>query len=137
MIDRIRMLLIRGEWLVASYSHGLWNFRAVYCQACGRRGKERYSGVTGLVTDHDEELFRLQETLYESSNPTRRWLHCSRRDWVIAAINRWGVGVGRALEVGPGSGVYLPTLAAAATEVVAIDIEDAYLDRLRQLEREY
>ena len=45
--------------------------------------------------------------------------------------------VGRALEVGPGSGVYLPTLAAAATEVVAVDIEDAYLDRLRPLEREY
>lgn len=89
------------------------------------------------MTDHDEELFRLQETLYESRNPTRRWLHCSKRDWVIAAIDRWGAGVGRALEVGPGSGVYLPTLAAAATEVVAIDIEDAYLDRLRPLEREY
>jgi ubiquinone/menaquinone biosynthesis C-methylase UbiE len=89
------------------------------------------------MTDHDEELFRLQETLYESSNPTRRWMHCSRRDWIIAAINRWGAGAGRALEVGPGSGVYLPTLATVATEVVAIDIEDAYLDRLRPLEREY
>jgi ubiquinone/menaquinone biosynthesis C-methylase UbiE len=89
------------------------------------------------VTDHDEELFRLQQTLYESSNPTRRWLHCSRRDWVIAAIDEWGAGAGRALEVGPGSGVYLPTLAAAATEVVAVDIEDAYLDRIRPLEREF
>jgi SAM-dependent methyltransferase len=89
------------------------------------------------VRDHGEELFKLQETLYESSNPTRRWLHCSRRDWVIAAINRWGAGATRALEIGPGSGVYLPTLAAAATEVVGVDIEDAYLDRLRPLEREY
>jgi SAM-dependent methyltransferase len=89
------------------------------------------------MSDHGEELFRLQETLYESSNPTRRWLHRSRRDWIIAAINRWGAGAARALEIGPGSGVYLPTLAAAATEVIAVDIEDAYLDRLRPIESKH
>ena len=89
------------------------------------------------MTDHDEELFRLQETLYQSSNATRRWLHRSRRDWVIDAINHWGAGAGRALEIGPGSGVYLPTLAAVAAEVVGADIEDAYLSRLRPIEREY
>jgi SAM-dependent methyltransferase len=55
----------------------------------------------------------------------------------VAAINRWGEGARRALEIGPGSGVYLPTLAATATEVVGVDIEDAYLDRLRPLERDY
>ncbi len=89
------------------------------------------------MKDHGEELFLLQKTLYESNNPTRRWLHRSRRDWIIAAINRWGSNAERALEVGPGSGVYLPTLAAVATEVVAVDIEDAYLDRLRPTEHEY
>jgi SAM-dependent methyltransferase len=89
------------------------------------------------VSDHGEELFRLQETLYESNNPTRRWLHRSRRDWVIAAITRCGTGARRALEIGPGSGVYLPTLAGAATEVVGVDIEDAYLNRLLPIEQEY
>lgn len=89
------------------------------------------------MSDRDEELFRLQETLYESKNPTRRWLHRSRRDWVVAAINRWGVGARRALEIGPGSGVYLPSLADVASEVVATDIEDAYLDHLRPIERDH
>lgn len=99
------------------------------------KAKRRGSGDSRLVSDRDEELFRLQETLYESSNPTRRWLHCSRRDWIVAAINRWGVGARRALEVGPGSGVYLPALAAVASEVVGMDIEDAYLDHLRPIEQ--
>lgn len=42
-----------------------------------------------------------------------------------------GPGVARALEVGPGSGVYLPTLAGLAGEVVATDIQREYLDRAR------
>ena len=85
------------------------------------------------MTEHDEELFALQETLYLSSNPTRRWLHCSRRDWVIDAIEHRGAGARRALEIGPGSGVYLPTLAKVAAEVFGADIEDAYLSRLLSL----
>jgi len=89
------------------------------------------------VSDRDEELFRLQETLYESKNPTRRWLHRSRRDWIVAAINRWGAGARRSLEIGPGSGVYLPALAAVASEVVGMDIEDAYLDHLRPIEQDH
>ncbi len=82
------------------------------------------------MNDHDDELFRLQQTLYDSRNPTRRWLHRTRRDWIVGAIERWGSGSRRALEVGPGAGIYLPTLAAVAKEVVASDVERAYLDRL-------
>jgi SAM-dependent methyltransferase len=89
------------------------------------------------VSDQGEELFRLQQTLYESKNPTRRWLHCSRRDWILTAINQWGQGSKRALEIGPGSRVYLPTLAATACEAVGVDIEDAYLDRLRPIEQDH
>lgn len=81
-----------------------------------------------------EALYELQRTLYTSKNPTRRWLHVSRRDWISAAIRRWTPeDAPRALEVGPGSGVYLPILADVAREVVAADIEDAYLDRLGPL----
>ena len=81
----------------------------------------------------DDELFALHQTLYESRNPTRRWLHRTRRDWIIDAILQRGAGAERALEIGPGSGVYLPTLADAAERVLASDIERAYLDRLAPL----
>jgi 2-polyprenyl-3-methyl-5-hydroxy-6-metoxy-1,4-benzoquinol methylase len=89
------------------------------------------------VSEHDQQLFELQETLYESRNPTRRTLHRQRRDWIIDAIHRYGNGASSALEVGPGSGVYLPTLTAAAHDVVASDIEHAYLDRLEPLARRH
>jgi SAM-dependent methyltransferase len=74
----------------------------------------------------------LQETLYRSSNPTRRWLHCSRRDWIVDALQRHAHGA-RALEVGPGSGIYLPVLARLFAEVVATDIEAAYLEHAAPL----
>jgi 2-polyprenyl-3-methyl-5-hydroxy-6-metoxy-1,4-benzoquinol methylase len=80
-----------------------------------------------------QQLRELQETLYSSSNPTRRWLHVARRDWIVDALRRSGTNGGRALEVGPGSGVYLPFLAELADEVVAADIEDAYLEQAREL----
>jgi len=81
------------------------------------------------------ELVELQETLYRSKNPTRRWLHCTRRDWVVEALHRCCQSpISRSLEVGPGSGVYLPELARLSEEVIASDIETAYLDHSRQLQ---
>lgn len=74
------------------------------------------------------ELVQLQETLYRSANPTRRWLHCSRRDWISTALREVRVpSHERALEVGPGSGIYLPQLASLYQDVVGSDIEIAYL----------
>lgn len=76
----------------------------------------------------EAELVELQRTLYASANPTRRWLHCTRRDWIIDALRRWAPPIrGQALEVGPGSGVYLPVLAELFERVVASDVEPAYL----------
>lgn len=82
--------------------------------------------------ERHRELLELQQTLYQSSNPTRRWLHCQRRDWIEAALRQVGT-VNRAIEIGPGSGVYLPLLCSLATEVTAADIEAAYLDHARTL----
>lgn len=80
------------------------------------------------------ELVELQETLYSSKNPTRRWLHCTRRDWIISALKRSAhENTGRALEVGPGSGIYLPVLADLYDQVVGIDVEMAYLEHARRL----
>ncbi len=75
----------------------------------------------------------LQEALYTSRNPTRRWLHCTRRERIEAALG--GVadatGRGRALEIGPGSGVYLPLLVELFDDVVVTDIEETFLDSAR------
>lgn len=79
---------------------------------------------------------RLQHTLYRSRNPTRRWLHVTRRDWIMAQIRRWQGPPPRALEVGPGSGVYLPALAAVARQVLTTDTDPACLQHARQLARE-
>ena len=85
-----------------------------------------------IVTE--QQLLELQQTLYTSRNPTRRWLHCSRRDWIMDAIQRYSTGPrDKALEIGPGSGLYLPVLAKRFREVIAADIEDAYLNEANSL----
>lgn len=78
------------------------------------------------------ELVALQETIYTSRNPTRRWLHVTRRDWIEAVIAELG-GEGSALEVGPGSGVYLPALLEGFDRVAATDVERAHLEHLEPL----
>ena len=82
----------------------------------------------------ENELIELQQTLYTSRNPTRRWLHCTRRDWIIDALRRTvGDRHRRAIEVGPGSGIYVPILAQLYDEVVALDIEQVYLNHVSHL----
>ena len=76
----------------------------------------------------ETELIPLLETLYASKNPTRRWLHCTRRDWIIAQARECALaGARRALEVGFGAGVYLAPLAEAFAEVTATDLDEAHL----------
>ena len=77
------------------------------------------------------ELLARQHALYTSGNPTRRWLHCARRDCIRATLRRVAAaGAPTALEVGPGSGVYTPLL---ADRVTVSDREDAYLGGLAPL----
>jgi 2-polyprenyl-3-methyl-5-hydroxy-6-metoxy-1,4-benzoquinol methylase len=87
-------------------------------------------GEKADVVDH-------QRSLYRSKNVTRRWLHTSRRDWIVSSIERhWPPGALRVLEVGPGSGIYLPVLSSKAREVFAMDIEEKYLENARLLQNE-
>lgn len=74
-------------------------------------------------------LFELQQTLYASGNYTRRRLHQTRLQWVTSAIERHAAPLSRAraIEYGPGSGIYLPVLARHCGETAAADIEEAYL----------
>ena len=77
-------------------------------------------------------LVELQRTLYSSRNPTRRWLHQSRRERVESAIRRLANerDGSHALEVGPGSGIYLPLLCELFEHVTTSDIEPEYLDHV-------
>jgi 2-polyprenyl-3-methyl-5-hydroxy-6-metoxy-1,4-benzoquinol methylase len=85
-----------------------------------------------VTSAHD--LVALQRVLYESRNPTRRWLHRTRRDWISAALERLAArGRGHAIEVGPGSGVYVPLLARLFQHVTVLDVEPAYLEAVRAL----
>jgi SAM-dependent methyltransferase len=80
------------------------------------------------------DLVDLQTTLYTSQNPTRRWLHSMRRDWIVGAIQRYSAGTGgTAIEIGPGSGVYLPELLSRFHRVFVADIERAFLEQSRRI----
>lgn len=84
------------------------------------------------------ELVTLQRIIYTSKNPTRRWLHTTRREWIVGALRRCAARAnGRVLEVGFGSGTYLPVLAELYREVVASDVEEAHLRRAENLTRTY
>jgi SAM-dependent methyltransferase len=84
------------------------------------------------------ELIALLETLYNSRNPTRRWLHRTRRDWIVEKIRECArIRPGRAIEIGFGAGVYLPALAEAYREVAATDLDRAHLDHASALARQY
>lgn len=78
------------------------------------------------------DLVALQETLYSSRNPTRQWLHNSRREWISAAIRKYCPRDGRGLEIGPGSGIYIPVLKSACQEVYVSDCERAYLESIEK-----
>lgn len=68
-----------------------------------------------------------QANLYTSANPTRRWLHNVRHNWVLARIATLEVPPnGRALDVGVGSGGYTRALRARGLNVVASDINDSF-----------
>ena len=74
-----------------------------------------------------ERQLELQNSLYASSNPTRRYLHCARRDWVLSAIEE-ATFAEVAAEIGPGSGVYLDALQAKCRQLLAVDHEKSFLD---------
>jgi SAM-dependent methyltransferase len=84
-------------------------------------------------------LVELQQTLYSSGNYTRRRLHRDRLRRVAGAVTAHApkAPIARAIEYGPGSGIYLPILIEQFPAVVAADIEKAYLDGIRPLTAAY
>ncbi len=69
-----------------------------------------------------------QAQLYEAENPTRRWLHTTRRDWVMRAIDaNLSASPCKVLEVGVGAGLFTRHLSKQSCQVLAIDINPAFL----------
>lgn len=83
---------------------------------------------------HKADILSLQQSLYSSTNPTRQWLHCTRRDWILEEINNYSDKKGSALEIGPGAGVYVQPLTDAFSKVTVSDIESEFLDHLEPLQ---
>lgn len=74
------------------------------------------------ITSSTPQTIRLQQTLYNSANPTRRWLHQNRRDWINTAIARYCENGNRlAVDIGAGIGVYLPNLSETYEHVLSLD----------------
>lgn len=93
--------------------------------------------INSIQSSKDNPLFDLQRTIYSSKNYTRRSLHQARFRWVVNAIGKYtsDLCLSRAIEYGPGSGIYLSILAKHSTEVIGADIEFAYLSGIQTLVR--
>ncbi len=88
-----------------------------------------------MACRNDNPLLDLQQAIYSSKNYTRRRLHRDRMRWVTDAVQSHAsdIPVARAIEYGPGSGIYLPALVHYCGEVVGADIETAYLSGMEPL----
>lgn len=85
-----------------------------------------------------DEIHELQKSLYLSRNPTRRWLHVTRKDHILAAIGeRKGISQEAAIEVGPGSGLYIASLCNQFSHVTAVDITHSHLLALQPLKKQF
>lgn len=79
-----------------------------------------------------QEHIAFQSNLYDSANPTRRWLHNTRRDWVMRALERIAPPQPVYLEIGIGCGIYTRAMAKQGP-VFALDINPAFVDAANQL----
>jgi 2-polyprenyl-3-methyl-5-hydroxy-6-metoxy-1,4-benzoquinol methylase len=84
-----------------------------------------------LITN--KKILDIQNTIYHSKNPTRKRLHQDRFLWIKNSLMyvKKNKKIKTALEIGPGSGIYLPLLRKIASTVTASDIEKVYLENIQ------
>lgn len=80
-----------------------------------------------------QEDIDFQANLYNDPNPTRRGLHRARRDWVIERIDRYVSPSASVLEIGVGCGVFTRHVEQTGAHVLAVDINQAFLDGVDDL----
>lgn len=79
-----------------------------------------------LAMTHQADI-GFQSNLYESKNPTRRWIHQRRRAWVmdqLYAISQYRKTV---LEVGTGCGTYTGEVSGMFKQTTSIDVNEAFV----------
>ncbi len=74
-----------------------------------------------------------QANLYEDSNPTRRGLHLSRREWVETALVLNLPPQGSVIEVGIGCGIFTRFLSSIGARTTAVDINPAFVMGVQDL----
>jgi len=85
-----------------------------------------------------DEVHELQNVIYASRNPTRKWLHVTRKEHILTAFDWLGdVSNQTAIEVGPGSGLYIAPLCSKFFQVTAVDIEHSHLVALQPLKTQF
>jgi 2-polyprenyl-3-methyl-5-hydroxy-6-metoxy-1,4-benzoquinol methylase len=85
------------------------------------------------LSQHD---LGFQENLYRDSNPTRSWLHNTRRDWVLDALDRHTPKRNESvLEIGVGCGTFTRHLSGRGCRVMAVDINADFLNAVALLPR--
>jgi len=89
--------------------------------------------VSALAIDARQGDVEFQRRLYTDPNPTRRQLHCARRDWVLGQALAHSAPGSSLLEVGVGCGVFTEELSSAKRGIAAVDINPAFLDNVRPL----
>ena len=70
---------------------------------------------------------RFQSNLYESKNPTRRWIHQARRAWVLDMLLAFSHKKQTCLEVGTGCGIYTGEIRHMFTDVTSIDVNQDFV----------
>jgi 2-polyprenyl-3-methyl-5-hydroxy-6-metoxy-1,4-benzoquinol methylase len=68
-----------------------------------------------------------QSNLYESKNPTRRWIHQARRAWVLDKLGALAVRKKSALEVGTGCGTYTGEIGTLYKDATSIDVNQDFI----------
>ncbi len=79
------------------------------------------------VSELRQEHPAFQANLYESRNPTRRYLHNVRRSWVIQALGEVATSQTCFLEIGIGCGIYTQWMASHGN-VFAVDINSSFVE---------
>lgn len=90
--------------------------------------------MTGMAARPGQDDIAFQEKLYNDPNPTRRGLHLARRAWIEKHLAPF-VGKGtKVIEVGVGCGVFTRHLSGLGASVLAVDINQAFLDGVAHLD---
>lgn len=75
-----------------------------------------------------------QQNLYIDPNPTRRWLHNARREWVISKLDHYtSCGSEKIIEVGVGCGIFTRHLSECGCQILAVDTNMKFLKPLLML----